>query len=232
MVDRRNRKLGFTLWTVAVLFGLLLALPAGAETLSRGPGVSILGPDTAEVRKPTLLTARVTNAPAGAVLFEWKQMAGPKIVLPGEAAWKRASLNFSPTEAGRYQFAVTVRMGEVQASAQKSVAVKASSLVRPPTPAVSSSAPPLTVSVTPYPHIPSETQNLVLTARAQGGPESTYSFVWEQTSGAPVTPSNGWNGQTLFFPRGALQKGIGYTFKVTANSGTAESIALVTIKVP
>lgn len=232
MADRGKRTVWFTLWTAAVLFGMLLSSSVFAETLGRRPGVSIIGPDTAEVRKPIILTARVTNVPAGAVMFEWKQIAGPKINLPVEDAWRKASLNFSPTEVGRYQFAVTVHAGEFKASAEKGVSVTPPGLDRPPTAGASSSAPALTVSVTPYPNPPAYVQNLVLTARAQGGPESTYSFAWEQTNGAPVTPSNGWNGQTLFFPRGTLQPGISYTFKVTARSGAAESTALVTVRVP
>jgi len=228
----REKGNGFSCFFRAVFIGVVwmvvLLSAADAATQSRKPEVSITGPDSAEVGQQVGLTAKVVNAPAGTITFEWQQLSGTRIRLPFDDSWKKSEIVFVPRDAGEYLFKITATMQGLALSSQKRLIVKLIT-ARPSKPAVSSSAPPVQVSVIPSPNPPVSAQNLVLMARAQGGPESTYGFTWLQTAGEPVTPSNGWTSPTLFFPRGLLKTGITYAFKVTAKSGSAQGNAVITV---
>jgi len=223
-----GRSVFLTSALTGVVWMVMLLSVAQASTQARKPEVSITGPDSVQVGQPVGLTAKVMNAPAGTITFEWQQLSGTRISLPFDYSWKNSEIVFVPRDAGEYQFKVTVTMQGHAISSQKRVLVKPMN-TRPSKPAVSSSAPPVQVSIISNPNPPAATQNLVLMARAQGGPESTYGFAWVQTAGEPVTPSNGWTSPSLFFPRGLLKTGITYTFKVTVKSGSAQGNALITV---
>lgn len=176
---------------------------AAIEVLSPASGPVVdAGPDQAtQIGALVALNGSVTNGVAP-LTYSWTQIGGPQAFLAGNGNAR----SFAPTTSGDYVFTLNITDASGRSSSD-SVAV---SVANPTTaannrPPVANAGPDQSV----------ETNTLVtLTGAGSDLDVDTLTYIWEQTSGAPITLT-GSGSERAFTPMSSGS----YTFKLTVADG-------------
>ncbi|HWA24813.1 MAG TPA: hypothetical protein VG734_03990 [Lacunisphaera sp.] len=204
--------------------------PAAAQVVA----ASISGPDLADSGTTVTLLGRfkvVSGSPARAE-YQWTQTGGPALKLPAAVLTTNA-LRFRALEAGSYSFSLKVTMGSATDTATKVVEVHPKATNGPSPSASTSSPPPILAQIQVAPAVAQFHPNvdLMMKAKASGGaPNATYTYLWEQLAGSPVSPpNNDWTKPYIIFLRVQFIAGMTYKFRLTVSSGDQKGVAEATI---
>lgn len=171
-----------------------------------------------KIGEPVSLVGKVAgNAAAGTLTYEWTQVSGPQQVL--FANEKSLNASFIPQVSGTYVFQLKVSNATGFKTATTTVAIDAAQ------------------STTPFFIVSAGDAQLadagtVVTLKGEVAagtpPPSNITYLWEQTSGLPITLSNSTSLQATFIPSAAGH----YEFRLTASSNgvVKTSTTVVSVK--
>ena len=204
--------------TTSLSFQLLPPPP----TVNQQPvAMIIVSPQSITSGEQVTLDGSSSTDPDGDNLgYQWQQIAGPDISLPGS---QNASLSFTAPQVSQptsYTFQLTVSDGSLSSQASMSFQVSP--------PASSNHAPHASISA-PQTAVSGETVTLDGSASSDTDGD-TLSYYWEQTQGEQISLGSNSN-STLSFVAPTLAQSSVLAFRLTVNDGalTHQATAQVTI---